>query len=50
MTMKSIEELKEEYDDLMEHCKASKEQDDYEAAEYFFLEAQKVGEEDDEEC
>jgi len=48
--MKSTEELKEEYDDLMEHCKASKEQGDYEAAEYFFNEAQKVGEEDDTEC
>lgn len=36
--------LKEEYDDLMEHCKASKEQGDYEAAEYFFNQAQKVWE------
>jgi len=42
--MKSVEELKEEYDDLMEHCKASKEQGNYEEAEYFFNEAQKVWE------
>ena len=42
--MKSIEEMKSEYDDLMEHCKASKEQGDYEQAEYFFNEAQKVWE------
>ena len=47
--MKSIEEMKSEYDDLMEHCKASKEQGDYEAAERFFLDAQKVWEEDDTE-
>ena len=48
--MKSVEELKAEYDDLMEHYRASKEQGDYEAAEYFFNKAQKVGEEDDMEC
>lgn len=47
--MKSIEEMKAEYDDLMEHYRASKEQGDYEAALYFFELAQKVGEEDGEE-
>jgi hypothetical protein len=45
-TKKSLEELKEEYDDLMEHYRASLKQKDYEAAEYFFNEAQKVGKED----
>lgn len=48
--MKSIEELKEEYDYWMENYRAALEMKDYEAAEYFFNEAQKVGEEDDEEC
>ena len=48
--MKSVEELKEEYDYLMEGYRVSLKQKDYEAAEYFFLEAQKVGEEDDTEC
>lgn len=47
--MKSIEELKEEYDFLMESYRISLKQKDYEAAEYFFNEAQKVGEEDDTE-
>ena len=47
--MKSIEELKEEYDYLMESYRVSLKQKDYEAAEYFFNEAQKVGEEDGEE-
>ena len=47
--MKSIEELKEEYDYLMEGYRISLKQKDYEAAEYFFNEAQKVGEEDDTE-
>lgn len=46
--MKSTEELKEEYDDLMEHYRESLKQKDYESAEYFFNEAQKVGEEDEE--
>lgn len=44
--MKTAEELKEEYDYLMEGYRVSLKQKDYEAAEYFFLEAQKVGEED----
>lgn len=44
--MKSVEELKEEYNDLMEHYRASLKQGDYEAAEYFFNKAQKVGEDD----
>lgn len=48
--MKSVEELKEEYDYLMESYRISLKQKDYEAAEYFFNEAQKVGEEDDTEC
>lgn len=43
--MKTLEEIKAEYDNLMEHYRASKEQGDYEAAEYFFNEAQKVVEE-----
>ena len=43
--MKSVEELEEEYEDLMEHYRASKEQGDYEVALYFFELAQKVGEE-----
>lgn len=47
-TKKSLEELKEEYDDLMEHYRASKEQGDYETALYFFEMAQKVGEDDEE--
>ena len=42
--MKSIEEMQKEYNNLMEHCKASKEQGNYEEAEYFFNEAQKVWE------
>lgn len=42
--MKTLEELKEEYDDLMEHYRASMKQKNYEEAEYFFLEAQKVWE------
>ena len=48
--MKTPEELKEEYDYWMENYRASLEMKDYEAAEYFFNKAQKVGEEDDEEC
>lgn len=47
--MKSVEELKEEYDELMAHSRASMMQGDYEAAERFFLDAQKVWEEDDTE-
>lgn len=47
--MKSIEEMQKEYNNLMEHCKASKEKGNYEEAEYFFNEAQKVWEEDDTE-
>ena len=47
--MKSAEELKEEYDELMEHYRASMKQKDYESAEYFFNKAQKVGKEDDTE-
>ena len=47
--MKTMEQMQEEYDDLMEHYRASKEQGDYEGALYFFELAQKVGEEDDEE-
>jgi len=46
--MKSTEELKEEYDDLMEHYRESMKQKDYEAAEYFFGKAQEVGKEDTE--
>ena len=46
--MKTPEELKEEYDDLMEHYRASMKQKDYEAAEYFFGKAQEVGKEDTE--
>ena len=42
--MKSIEEMQKEDTNLMEHCKASKEQGNYEEAEYFFNEAQKVWE------
>lgn len=42
--MKSIEELKEEYDYWMENYRSSLEMKDYEAAEYFFNEAQKVWE------
>ncbi len=48
--IKSEAELKEEYDDLMEHYRASMKQKNYEEAEYFFNEAQKVGEEGDTEC
>lgn len=48
--IKSEVELKEEYDYWMENYRASLEMKDYEAAEYFFNKAQKVGEEDDEEC
>ena len=48
--IKSEDELKEEYDYLMEGYRVSMKQKDYEAAEYFFNKAQKVGEEDDEEC
>lgn len=47
--IKSEVELKEEYDNLMEHYRASLKQKDYESAEYFFNKAQKVGEEDDTE-
>lgn len=48
--MKTMEQMQAEYDDLMEHYRASLKQKNYEEAEYFFNEAQKVGEEDDEEC
>lgn len=45
--MKTLDELKEEYDYLMECYRISMKQKDYEAAEYFFLEAQKVWEDDE---
>lgn len=48
--MKTMEQMQAEYDDLMEHYRASLKQKNYEEAEYFFNEAQKVGKEDDEEC
>lgn len=42
--MKTIEQMQEEYNDLMAHSKAAKERGDYEAAARFFDEAQKVWE------
>ena len=47
--MKTMEQMQEEYDELMAHSRASMMQGDYEAAERFFLDAQKVWEEDDTE-
>lgn len=46
--MKTMEQLKEEYDDLMEHYRESLKQKNYEEAEYFFNKAQKVWKEDTE--
>lgn len=46
--MKTMEQMQAEYDDLMEHYRASLKQKNYEEAEYFFNEAQKAGKEDEE--
>ena len=48
--MKTLDEKKEEYEDLMAHSRAAKQKGDYEAAEMFFNMAHEVmNKEDDEE-